>query len=523
MNRRLLLLLAFLEGGLVMLLELTMPHVLAPALGNSIDTWAKMICLSVGGLAFGYYLGGYLLKKYKTSDNLLLNQFLLNAFFILFGIILIFNLNSSDFSLNEVSYSWVLAFLVLFLPTLIFGSTTPIIVALIHDQMQLESTVSGSVFSVSTLGGVCFTLFTGFYLIPEHGLISTLSIAVFLTLLIPLYVSIKNKKIKMTLLLSLLLIGNFVILFKKTEPETTKGLEILHLSEGLNGQLLVTEMPSLNTPGTNDRFLFINRMGQTWVNQSTGYSNWSYTNFVTAVGSMYPKNSKSLVLGLGGGIVAVQLDKFLNHKVDAVELDEKIIDISNDYFDLNLTNVQTYCDDARRFIKTSSEKYNLIVLDIFNGEIAPSHGLSIDSFEDIKKNLTSDGIIVINFNGFLSGKEGKSGRSLYKTLIASGYHVKIFPTTEKTEAERNNLFIAYLKEPDWTKCTIDVNTEKGKYKFYEHFISTSTLDIKDAVIISDDKPIMEYINKHAAKKWRESYLSNFTLKLKKENKLPLIK
>ena len=70
MTKRVLLTLAFLEGGLVMLLELVIPHVLAPILGNSVEMWAKLILLSVGGLALGYFLGGYLAKKFSGQTSI---------------------------------------------------------------------------------------------------------------------------------------------------------------------------------------------------------------------------------------------------------------------------------------------------------------------------------------------------------------------------------------------------------------------------------------------------------------------
>ena len=40
--------LAFIEGACVMLLELSIPHVIAPVLGNSINVWSTMIMMSVG-------------------------------------------------------------------------------------------------------------------------------------------------------------------------------------------------------------------------------------------------------------------------------------------------------------------------------------------------------------------------------------------------------------------------------------------------------------------------------------------
>jgi len=60
-------LLAFLEGFIVMLLELTVPHAMTPIIGNSLDSWATLILLSVGGLALGYFLGSRICSLSNTS------------------------------------------------------------------------------------------------------------------------------------------------------------------------------------------------------------------------------------------------------------------------------------------------------------------------------------------------------------------------------------------------------------------------------------------------------------------------
>ena len=61
--------LAFIEGGLVLLLELSCPQLVAPIFGSSIYTWAILLCLAVLSLAIGYRVGGYLSNK-NTGDRL---------------------------------------------------------------------------------------------------------------------------------------------------------------------------------------------------------------------------------------------------------------------------------------------------------------------------------------------------------------------------------------------------------------------------------------------------------------------
>lgn len=523
MTKRVLLTLAFLEGGLVMLLELVIPHVLAPILGNSVEMWAKLILLSVGGLALGYFLGAYLAKKFSALKLTIL--LLLSFVFGLISYFLITYFNTSQLFSNEVITAYFIAFSGLLLPTIALASTTPLIIS----QYSENSNSAGLVFSYSTWGGILFTVLTGFFFIPELGLVRTLRL--FLVLLsIMLVLSIwqsSNKNLKYTSY-GLVIISLIIFLIGTPQKETT-GIQILEMTEGLNGQLMVVEKKANDT--ISERTLFINRMGQTWIriiNEKNVASVWSYPGMVKSLASYHGKNpSNALVLGLGGGIVPLFLgDKSqLNYTIDAVELDKGIASFAREYFFLN-DAVNVIEDDARRFLNANEQKYDLIVMDIFNGEIAPSHVLSLEALDRVKKSLSGQGFVVINFNGHLSGEAGISARSLLKTLNASGFKVDILPSLEKGERNRNNLFIASLKTLDYNKVSIPITyMEKGQEKQYDirkNLIDQKTLNLTNARIISDNFPLMEQLNQVAARQWREDYLKNITLKYRDQG-VPLIR
>lgn len=510
---------AFLEGGLVMLLEVSSPLVVAPVLGSSINVWAALITLSITALAIGYFLGGkYALKGATTSS--VVSVFAINSVVVFVGWLLIFFQNNYSMMSGYQYLSWFIIFVLLFVPLVLFGFTTPILIAALNINYKQDSDIVGKVYSLSTVGGIIFSVLAGFYFIPLMGLSHTLLLAIIISGVIPFYSFFKLKKIKIYAPLGVLILFSIIAINKSSTLSNSSSIKLLEYSEGINGQLIVADVFKEDH---TERMLFINRMGQTWFNLTTNYSVWSYPNYITSLGSMFPTGSNSLVLGLGGGIVSKQLKEYCKHNVDAVELDSRIIEISKKEFNLKNSGVKIVQDDARRFIKKNKKKYDFIVLDIFNGEIAPSHGLSKESFEDIKKILNPNGMIVINFNGFLTNREGRAGRSLYKTLSEAGFSTKLFATDEKDEANRNILYMAYLKEPHWENVLINVKTDKGEeYKIAEHFLDSSKIDFSDALVITDDKPMMEHLNRFAANKWREDYFNNFTLKFKEDYKIPLI-
>ena len=94
---------------------------------------------------------------------------------------------------------------------------------------------------------------------------------------------------------------------------------------------------------------------------------------------------------------------------------------------------------------------------------------------------------------------------------------------KETESARNLVYFAYKQAPDWSKAKVHTMIEGKEYRIGEHLMDLSEVSLSDAHIITDDRPMMEYINRFAAAKWRKDYLENFTRKFRKEEGLPLVR
>ena len=306
---------AFLEGGLVMLLEVSSPLVVAPVLGSSINIWATLITLSIAALAIGYFLGGRYAAKGYGPDSVV-SIFAFNSFIIFSGWIMIWIQNNYSIMFEYHFFSWLIIIVLLFIPLVLFGFTTPVLISGLNTIYKQNSDIVGKVYSVSTLGGILFSILAGFYFIPGLGLSDTILLAVVLTGVLPFISYFKLKKKKFYASLALLMLLSIIAMNKKPVLADSPSIKLIEYSEGINGQLIVADI--IRTDHV-ERMLFINRMGQTWFNLTSNYSVWSYPNYITSLGSMFPEGSNSLVLGLGGGIVSKQLKDYCKHNVDAVE------------------------------------------------------------------------------------------------------------------------------------------------------------------------------------------------------------
>ena len=205
---------------------------------------------------------------------------------------------------------------------------------------------------------------------------------------------------------------------------------MLYQSEGILGQVKVVDHPSygITADARMGRGLIVNNTLQTYVGVADDlqYSIWSWANYFPTAASIYPEGSEVLLLGLGGGTLVKQLDR-LGFETDVVEIDQRIVDVSFEYFNMDpATNV--VIDDARHFVKTTAKKYDIVIYDCFLSEAVPEHLLTIEGFADTKKIMKPEGMIMINFYGFIEGEKGRAARAVLKTLEASGLKVEILAT-----------------------------------------------------------------------------------------------
>ncbi|MEN8185977.1 MAG: fused MFS/spermidine synthase [Bacteroidota bacterium] len=479
--------LAFVEGGAVMCVELSSANILSPFFGTSIFVWASVLGVTLTALMSGYYLGGYLSSKYKRKEI---------VFWLMFigGVLIVLTPTISGFILPitirlNLSIGIVISLCCfLFIPLMLFGATSPLIINLITTEAENSGKSSGTVYAVSTLGGIIVTFTIGFYSFPQFGITRTLYAYGLLVILTSLVLFFVTKTFKFSTVL-VLLVAAFLLSFQKNNSNK----EVIYRSEGILGEIKVVDRELKGHDNTNKiyRELLVNNISQTIMDKENPYvSYWDYVNILTKNILAFRNGENTLLLGLGGGTLYKQLVSN-NLKVDIVELDRRIEKLAKEYFYI-ADSVKVTVDDARHFINTTNKKYDIIIYDLYHSETPPVHLLTKEAFHEIRNKLTDKGILTINFYGFINGSMGKAARSIYKTLLEQNFNVRLLATPGE-ENTRNLIFI----------CKKD--SFKNNIKIEDVWIRSSEIDLDDAVVLIDDKPILEHIYLEAALMWRKGY------------------
>ena len=486
-SRNFLFTLSFIEGASVMSAELFGAKMLAPYFGSSLFVWATVMAVTLGGLAAGYFTGGYFAEKNKQNNLLFYILLIAAAFTALMPLSSKFVLVlTSPFNLLPAIIISTILFLMP--PVFLMGMISPLLIEKLSDVGHHAGKVSGSIYAISTLGGIIATFAMGFYIIPNFGLTKPAYCTGLCLAILPLFAILNQKKKAISIGLFFLLLG--ISLFQKNSSKSD--IKILYQQEGLLGQIMVVDYPvyeSQNTPKYYIRMMMFNRVIQTFYNKvDTANKYFPYVSLMVNESTNQIKGRKALLLGLGGGCVANELIKN-NFNVEAVELDERVKIAAASYFDLN-PKTKVYIDDARRYINNSSTKYDLIIFDVFKGEENPAHIITKESIASIKKNLNPNGMIVVNGYGYRTGDKSNGMKSSVKTIQHAGFYTEILPSTIKEE-EGNLLIFA----------------KQNKFKSQKKAFAFSKKDLLHAPILSDDQPILEILNKEAVAAWRSAYIA----------------
>ena len=249
------------------------------------------------------------------------------------------------------------------------------------------------------------------------------------------------------------------------------------------------------------------------------FSKWTYIHRLATLCSNKPENSKALLIGLAGGNLAMEL-KGMGFKVDAVELDGRMPYIAEEYFAFTPENINIIIDDGRHYINRTNTIYDIVIIDVLNGEVQPQHLFSKEAMMRMKEITHPDALVMFNFQGFLYGEKGLAARSIYKTLLSAGFKVKYNSYMEEKDNDGDILFIAspgaepslnMINESRLNLCCQILAFE------YSELITNEEIDLSDAIVLTDDKYVLEKMNLVTMERWRKDRMESYGIHLAKNS------
>jgi len=430
MSRPLLLVVVSLSGACVLALELLGTRVLGPFYGVSLFLWSALISVTLAALATGYALGGRWADRGPRATRL-------SAVLALAGLWVLAipwlraPLLAAAEGLGLRATVLVASFALFFPPLALLGMVSPYAIRLAARRVDEVGRVSGDLFAVSTLASVAAALLTGFVLIPSIG-VTRLLILVGATLLTAAALARAGggRGGAVTALLFVLAAtaaGWGVRLAAAPLPA-----EVLAVRPTPYAELRVVDHDGL-------RYLLLDGGTHTVVRQRDLAPRQGYVFAAELATELHARPGRALLVGLGGGSLARMLAVDGWH-LDTVELDPGVVAAARDFFRIGPQHGAIHLADGRRFLRTSRDTFDLIVLDAFGSGSVPFHLVTAEAFAEAKARLRPGGTLALNLEAI--GWDEPLVRAVAATLATRFRRVVALPTAEPPDQMGNVVLLA---------------------------------------------------------------------------------
>jgi spermidine synthase len=152
---------------------------------------------------------------------------------------------------------------------------------------------------------------------------------------------------------------------------------------------------------------------------------------------------RGLILGHGGGSIAKWLARYWPElTLDIVEVDPSVVQAAERYFSyIPPAQHHVYVKDARLFLRTTSEQYDVIWVDAFARHLVPFHLTTKEFFAEVRAHLKPGGILAANLASSGSGPDLQRAQAVVATMRTSFPIIETFAVKGSKGAD-NLIFFA---------------------------------------------------------------------------------
>ena len=299
----------------------------------------------------------------------------------------------------------VRAFWTVLPPALMWGASFPLAMAAVSGPGQDSARVAGETYAANTVGAILGALLFSMVFVPWLGTQGSQRLLIGLAMasaLIALAPMLRSVGVAVVVILSM---GGGVALIRGLSPvpwlplaygrraiTTTSAGEPLYVGEGMNSSIVISQLPG------GQRYFHVSGK----VEASTEPFDMRLQRMLGHISALAHHDPKSvLIVGFGAGVTAGSFTTYSGmNRIVICEMEPLIPPAATKYFGaenydvLNDKRTEVHYDDARHFVLTTPEKFDIITSDPIHPWVKGAATLySKEYFEIAKKHLNPGGVI----------------------------------------------------------------------------------------------------------------------------------
>ena len=370
--------------------EITASRLLAPYFGSSTIVWANLIGIVLAALALGYWLGGRIADKRPRPS--LLGAIVLAAAvcvaaipFVAKPLLDLTVEGLDDASAGAVIGSFVAVLLLCAPPVVLLGMVSPFAIRLAVASIETAGAVAGRLYALSTAGSLLGTFLPALVLIPAFGTQRTFLVIAALLSASSCFLLGARYLVVAAALAALVAVPPGAV-----KPEAG----LLHEETSYHQYIQVVERPD------GRRLLSLNEgiaVHSVWRPDSV-LTGGVWDAFLAIPPLLDRPLERVAILGNAAGTTARALGVYYpDAYVDGVELDPAVSRVGRRYFAMDENSRLTVHDaDARPFLRSTDEMYDLIVVDAYRQPYVPFYLATREFFRLVREHLAPGGIVALN-------------------------------------------------------------------------------------------------------------------------------
>jgi spermidine synthase len=430
---------AAMTGAAIMVVEILGAKMLAPYVGTSHFVWTAQIAVTLVALAAGYYAGGLLADRSPELRRLYI-AVIIAGIYLLATIPLVESVAYACLRFRPAAGSLLSSTFLFFVPLALLAMVGPFFVRALTTSVFGVGGNVGRLTAISTLGSFVGTILISYVLIA----VLPNSTTMYLTATVLFAVAggfffgwerSNRRRLAVGIVIVLAaVIGYAGMRQVKTDFETVDEVYRRNSDFGL--------LQVIERKDGRARYYLNDFLVQNTYDPIEKKSTSHFTYMLHGLAQCYtPRIEDALCIGLGIGIVPMQF-AHEGVRVDVVEINPASIELATRFFDCDLSRFNLSIGDGRFFLNRAEKQYDTVILDAFLGDSSPSHLMTREAFQSVRRVLKPNGTLVINsFGDFTPGRDFFA-TSLSKTLMS------VFRSVRIHQAGNGNIFYVASDNPD---------------------------------------------------------------------------
>ncbi|MCC5949606.1 MAG: fused MFS/spermidine synthase [Nitriliruptoraceae bacterium] len=381
--------LVFLSSAAVLVLEILAARLLAPYVGNTLETYTAIIGVVLAGIAAGSWLGGKA-ADIRDPKGLLAPLLIVGGALSFAAIPIIDGLGVSLRGAGAATTT-IITTMAFFAPAAVLSAVTPAVIKIQLESLEETGRVVGRLSALSTTGAIVGTFLTGFLLVaafPTRPVIRVVAVLLIVMGLVTALAFRRQRTVTLGGAAAVLAAGLFS--FAAAHPcEQETAYYCAYIVEDEERE--------------SGRALWLDTLRHSYVDlEDPSYLEFTYTRwFGDVIAGIAPEGEPLSTLHIGGA--GFTMPRYLRAEhpgsfSEVLEVDGLLVELAERELGLELRDdIEVRVGDARTTIDDgASDVHDLVIGDAFGGVAVPWHLATREFTELIRTRMTDDGVYTLN-------------------------------------------------------------------------------------------------------------------------------